>query len=377
MNTITRLIITLGALILVLAVLAGIKGLQIGKMIAQGEAYEPPPETVTAEKVRAVTWHRELAAVGSLQAVQGVVVSAELAGRVSRISFQSGSRVKAGQVLVQQEISSEVAEEKAALSEVGVTKKNYERARALLPDKVIAQSSFDDAKNSYDKALARLDNIRAAIAKKTIKAPFSGRLGIRQVNLGEFLETGQPIVTLQTMDPIYVNFLMPQNRMPELEKGLPVRVKADSLDNLEIRGAITAINAVVDDATRNIRVQATLRNPDEKLRPGMFADVIVVLPGGNPVLVIPATAVHYAPYGDSVFVVEQSRTETGVRVQSIRQQFVQLGEIRGDLVEVIAGVAPDETVVSTGVFKLRNGQHVVVDNEYAPEFHLNLQPDNA
>jgi membrane fusion protein (multidrug efflux system) len=377
------LLITILCLIVVVGILVTIRGLQIGRMVAQGKALVPPPETVTAAPVIASTWESLLTAVGSLQAVQGVTVSAELAGRVTRIAFESGTRVDAGNLLVQLDISAELAQQQAAQSDLLLARKNFDRASALLADKIISKSSFDDSKASYDRAVAQLDNIRAAIAKKTIKAPFGGRLGIRQINLGETLTVGQPIVSLQSLDPIYVNFHLPQQQLTDIRKGLPVRVTTGASDGRKIPGTITAINSEVDSASRNIRVQATLGNQEEALRPGMYVEVAVVLPARNPVLAIPATAVLYAPYSDSVFVVEENLVEENKEGKAaaaglvVRQQFVELGEKQGDFVAVHSGLKPGETVVSTGVFKLRNGQSVVVDNSISPEFRMAPDPDNA
>lgn len=373
-----RIVITIAGLILAVGGLTTIKGLQIGRMIAQGEAFVAPPETVTAAQVQNDTWETVLTAVGSLQAVQGVTVSAELPGRVTRIAFEPGTTVTAGQLLVQQDVSSELAQERAARSGLDLALKNFKRAEALLPEKVISKSIYDDRKAAYDTAVAQLDNIRAAIEKKTIRAPFTGRLGIRQVNLGESLEARQAIVSLQSMNPIFVNFLMPQQQMSRLEKDLAVRVTTDALPGRSVEGVITAVNSEVDSATRNIRLQATVKNSDNALRPGMFVNVAVVLPENRPVVAIPVTAVLYAPYGDSVFVVEDAPgDEHNTAGKVVRQQFVQLGETHGDFIAVRSGVTPGETVVTTGVFKLRNGQAVVVDNTVSPEFRMEPQPDEA
>lgn len=373
-----RILITIGGLILLVGVMSTIKGLQIGRMVAQGKANVAPPETVTAEQVLDDSWETLLTAVGSLQAVQGVMVAAELPGRVTQIAFEPGTAVAAGQLLVRQDISAERAQERAAQSELDLALKNFDRAKAMLPEKVISRSTYDDRRAAYETAAAQLDNIRAAIEKKTIRAPFAGRLGIRQINLGESLEAGQPVVSLQSLDPIFVNFLLPQQEISRLQKDLAIRVTTDALRERSIDGMITAINSEVDSTTRNIRVQGILKNPDEALRPGMYVNVAVVLPGKKRVLAIPATAVMYAPYSDSVFVVEDKpMDEGGAPGKVVRQQFVKLGEKRGDFITVRAGLKPGETVVSTGVFKLRNGQAVVVDNSVSPEFKLNPEPDNA
>ena len=319
-----------------------------------------------------------MTAVGSLDAVQGVTVTAEVTGKVVRIAFEPGSRVEAGDLLVQQDVSAETAQLRAAEATADLARINFERSKKLLPEKVVSQADYDNNRAQLTQSLAQVDNLRAVIAKKTIRAPFAGRLGIRQINLGQVINDGQAIVTLQSLDPIFVNFLIPQQQLALIRDGLEVRVSSDALDGEVINGKITAINPLVDAATRNIRVQATLANPQEHLRPGMYANVAIVLPKKDDVLTIPETAVVYAPYSDSVFVIEEKKGENGEPSgKTVRQQFVQLGEKRGDFISVVSGLKAGETVVSTGVFKLRNGQTVVVDNKLAPEFKLAPNPTES
>ncbi len=365
-------------LLVVVAILAGIKFLQIGTMIAQGKQMVPPPETVTSAAVTRESWETVLTAVGSLDAVQGVTITAEVTGKVTKIAFEPGSRVAAGDLLVQQDISEESARLRSAEATAKLAQINFDRSQKLLPEKVISQSDYDNNRAKLTQALAEVDNIKAVIAKKTIRAPFAGRLGIRMINLGQVINDGQAIVTLQSLDPIFVDFLLPQQQLAQIQAGLEVRVTSDALAGKITTGKITAINPEVDAATRNIRVQATLSNPDEQLRPGMYANVAVVLPHKEDVLAIPATAVLYAPYSDSVFVIETAKGKDGKPAgQTVRQQFVRLGEKRGDFIAVTSGLKPDETVVSTGVFKLRNGQAVVVDNKLAPAFQLAPEPTES
>jgi len=319
-----------------------------------------------------------LTAVGSLEAVQGVMVTAELPGKIVKIDFEPGSKVKAGDLLIQQDITSEKAQLRAAKTDANLTRMKLKRAKQLLADKVIPQSQFDTSNAEFEQAVARRDDIRATIAKKTIRAPFAGRLGIRLVSLGQVLNEGQDIVSLQSLDPIFANFLLPQQQLAKVREGMIVRVNTDVLSGEAIEGRITAINSEVDAATRNIRIQATVANPDERLRPGMYADVAIVMPSKLSVLTIPATSVLYAPYSNSVFVVEQNNGDENQQPQKIlRQQFVSLGEQRGDFVAVISGLKEDDAVVSTGVFKMRNGLAVVVDNTLAPEFKLEPQPEDG
>jgi membrane fusion protein, multidrug efflux system len=372
------IVFSIVGLLALIVVLGGIKGLQINRMIAQGKQYVPPPETVTTAAVQSQTWPSILTAVGSLEAVEGVTISAELKGKVVKIAFAPGSKVKAGDLLVQQDISLETAQLRSAEASMQLARLNLDRAEKLLPEKVITRSDYDSNEAQYKQAAAQVDQIRAAIDKKTIRAPFAGRLGIRMINLGQNLNEGDAIVSLQTMDPIYVNFQLPQQEMYKIRQGLKVKLTSDALSGEEIAGTITAVNPQVDAATRNIRVQATVANAHEQLRPGMFVNVTVVLPKPQNVLTIPATAVLYAPYSDSVFiVVDQKAGGKGGSGKVVRQQFVRLGEKRGDFITVNAGLKEGETVVSTGVFKLRNGQSVVVDNSLAPKFKLAPDPEEA
>ena len=363
------------AVVVLVGLLGGIKGLQIDRMIAHSKQFLPPPETVTTAVASPQNWESVLTAVGSLTAVQGVTVTAELTGKVVQIDFKPGSLAKAGEILVRQDTSSEEAQLRAAEAAATLAKLNMDRFEKLLSGRTIAQSQFDNAEATLKQAAAQADTIRASIAKKTIRAPFSGRLGIRLVNLGQVINEGQPIVSLQALDPIFVDFSLPQQQLSLVQPGQTARLTSDALPGEVVEGKITAINPQVDAATRNIRVQATVANPRELLRPGMFVNVSVVLPVRQPVLAIPATAVLYAPYSDSVFVVEEKVSEkSGQPAKVVRQQFAQLGEKRGDFVAVLSGLKAGDIVVSTGVFKLRNGQDVVVDNALAPEFKLNPKP---
>jgi membrane fusion protein (multidrug efflux system) len=372
-----RIIITIIGLTVLVGVIGGIKGLQIERMVTQGSQFVPPPGIVTTASVRNETWESVLTSVGSLVAVQGVIITAELSGKVVRVAFEPGSRVKAGDLLLKQDTTSEQAQLRAAEATVTLARINLKRLGKLLAGKTIAKSQHDDAEAQYKQASAQADAIRATIAKKTIRAPFAGRLGVRLVNLGQIINEGEAIVSLQSLDPIYVNFFLPQQQIAQIRTGLTVRVTTDALAGMEIEGEITAINPQIDVATRNVQVQATVSNRRESLRPGMYVNVSVVLPVEEEVLAIPATAVLYATYGDSVFVVEDSQNGQNPRpTKVLRQQFVRLGKKRGDFVSVVSGLKDGETVVSTGVFKLRNGQAVVVDNKLAPEFKLTPRPED-
>jgi membrane fusion protein (multidrug efflux system) len=296
---------------------------------------------------------------------------------VNQIAFTPGSEVEGGQLLLQQDTSEEKAQLRAARSRARLALKNLERARLLRRQNVVSESNLDALAAEHEQAAAAVDNILATIEKKTIRAPFSGRLGLRLVNLGEVLEAGQAIVSLQSLSPIYVNFQLPQQELGNLRPGIPVRAGIDKENRAPAEGIVTALNPVVDQVSRNVKVQATLDNGDERMRPGMFAQVDVVLPERRSVLIIPVTAVLYAPYSDSVFIIESKTTDDGQSQQVLRQQFVRLGEQRGDYIEVRSGLEAGQMVVSTGVFKLRNGMAVAVDNSLAPDFNVTTKPDNA
>jgi len=371
-----RIFLILIGLVLLIAVLSGIKALQIDKMIEASSQFVQPPEPVTTAKVISVSWENVLPSIGSLTAVQGVTIATELPGKVVEIVFTPGSRVKKGDLLLRQDTSSEEAQLPGAEASLTLSSRNLSRAKSLIAEEMISQSQLDTAQANFQQAQAAVDNLRSQIAKKTVRAPFSGRLGIRQINLGQSLREGDAIVSLQTLSPIYVDFQLPQQYLNQVRQDLPVRVTADGLPDQQSTGKITAINPQVNAATRSIGVQATLQNAEELLRPGMFVSVEVVLPKLQTVLSIPTTAVLYAPFGDSVFIIEEKQTEDGKKYLALRQQFIRLGEKRGDFVSVLSGLNAGESVVSTGVFKLRNGQVVVVDNSLAPEFKLNPQPEN-
>jgi len=377
MRLFTRVSIAIVGLLLVLGALGAVKGLQIKRMIAHGEAFSPPPQAVSATPVEQSTWEETLEAVGTLTAVKGIVVTAELPGKVVSLGFESGAHVTTGQLLMQQDTSIEAAQLKVAISERDLARKELERVRTLFNKKVVPVSQLDELRSRVEQTTAQVELIQANMAQKTLKAPFSGRLGIRQVDVGDVILPGQPVVTLQSINPIYVNFQLPQQYLADLQKDLTVRVNSDALGNQTLEGRISALNANVDKDTRNIEVQAVLTNKDERLRPGMYATVAVVMPFKKRVLTVPATAVNFAPYGDSVFLVETSQKENESDQLVLRQQFVQLGERRGDFVVVKQGVNLGQQVVSTGVFKLRNGQTVVVDNSKSPVFEMTPKPEDA
>ncbi|MFZ4856848.1 MAG: efflux RND transporter periplasmic adaptor subunit [Desulfuromonadaceae bacterium] len=368
-----RIFFAVAGILVIIAVLAGIKTLQIRSMIAGGKKFVPPPETVTTALVTSETRETSLGSVGSLTAVQGVTVSAEAAGKVMKIAFESGSPVAKGDLLMQQDISSEEAQLPGARAQATLAETELKRAQRMLADGIIAQTDLDKALAASLQAKAVVDTLRAAIAKKTVHAPFAGRLGIRSINQGQMLREGDQIVTLQALDPIFVDFSLPQQQLSQLKMGYPVRLSGDVLGTDTVTEKITAINPLVDSETRAVKIQATVSNKAERLRPGMYINASVGLPTRQQVLVIPATSVLYAPYSDSVFIVENAKEGKGLVV---RQQFIRLGEKRGDFVAVTSGLKAGETVVSTGVFKLRNGQAAVIDNKLSPQFQQSPKPEN-
>jgi membrane fusion protein (multidrug efflux system) len=368
-----KIIITTLSLLIVIGAIAGIKVLQIKKLISQ--KFQMPSESVSTAVVSPATWQQTLTSVGSLTAVQGVTVAAELDGKISEVDFDAGNAVKAGDVLVRQDTTVEEAELRSAQAEVHLAKVNLARTKELLSKGTVSQSQFDQDEATYEQAVAAADNIQATIDKKTIKAPFSGQLGIRLINLGQNLKAGDSIVSLQALNPIFVDFYLPQQELAQLKTGLSVRVSGDSMAGKSVEGKLTAISPDVDSSTRNVRVQATVDNDGGILHPGMFVDVAVELPVADKVLPIPATAVLYAPYGDSVYVVETtSDAKTGEKQLTVRQQIVRLGEQKGDFVAVVSGIKAGDTVVTSGVFKLRPGTPVVVNNSVAPDSKLAPTP---
>ena len=369
------------AIVLLSLVIGGIVFTKLGQFEVMGEAaanMEMPPETVTASTVNEDQWEQVVRATGSIVAVQGVTVSSEIAGRVTRISFESGTAVEAGDVLLQLDTSTEEAQLASAEAAAALARTELARVRKLIDRKLTSADAVDQAEAQVKETVAQVGVIRASIGKKTVRAPFAGRLGLRQVNLGEILREGTPIVSLQTLDPVYADFSVPQRELARLESGMQVRVHSDIAAGEVFHGEITAINPEVDPITRNVRVRALVSNPGGRLRTGMFASVEVVLPQSREVLAVPATSVLYAPFGDSVFVVEEQADEESAKVEKVlRQQFVRLGQERGDYIEITQGLEPGETVVSSGVFKLRSGTRVVIDNTLAPEASLDPQPSES
>jgi len=354
---------------------------KLGQFTAMGEAAQNmvmPPETVTAMQVEQVLWEDRITTTATVTAVQGVVVSAEIAGRVKQIDFESGSSANKGDVLIRLDTSSEDAQLASAKATAALARANLARVRKLDKQNLTSEDALDTAEAKVKETDAQVDNIKALIAKKTVRAPFSGRLGIRHVNLGQILREGDAIVSLQTLNPIYVDFSVPQKTLSRLKEDLQVNVTADAAPGVTFTGRIIAINPDIDLATRSVRVRAKVENIDEQLRPGMFVTTSVVMPEKKKVMPVVTTAIAYATFGDSVFVIEQQKDEqSGKTEQVLRQQFVRLGEARGDFIDIIEGLEPGETVVTSGLFKLRSGMKVTIDNTLAPEPSLDPQPSDS
>jgi len=365
--------VAVGGLIALIIMLVGIKVLQIGKMMSTPRVM--PPTTVSSVTVKEEDWAPVLSAVGSISAVQGAVVSAELGGVVSQVAFENGSTAKKGDLLLQLDASAEEAQMHTAEADLNLARADLERSRELVGRKVISKAEIDAAESKFKQKEGSVDQMRSMIAKKTVRAPFDGQLGIRQVNVGQMINAGQQVVPLTSLDPVFADFALPQQHLGQLTPGLDVHVTTDALPGRVFNGKLTAINSMVDSSTRNITLQATLENPDHALRPGMFAKAEVILPQKRKTLVVPGSAISYAPFGDSVFVIDKKKDEkTGKESQVIRQQFVRVGEARGDFVAITQGLKSGEMVVSTGVFKLRNGMAVTINNDLAPKPQVNPNP---
>jgi membrane fusion protein (multidrug efflux system) len=372
-----RMILMLVVAGVFIATIAAVKTRQIQSGMKAHASFQPPPETVTTVVARREQWPAVWNAIGSVAAVQGVTVSADLPGIVDKITFESGQPVAAGAVLVRLDTRQEQAQLAAAEAAWGLTDLNKKRAQGLVEQGISAQADLDRLAAEEKQAVARAGEIRATIERKTIRAPFAGVLGIRQVNLGQYLDAGAPVVTLQAIRPVYVNFSVPQQQVAVLKVGFPIHVTAEGATAVASDGRVTAVEAVVNETTRNIQVQATLANADGKLRPGMFVKTNVGMGAGEAAVTLPTSAILYAPYGDAVFIVEDMKGPKGQRYLGVRQQFVKLGNSRGDQVAVVTGVKDGEQVVTSGVFKLRNGAAVKVNNKVQPGNNPAPKPEDS
>jgi membrane fusion protein (multidrug efflux system) len=360
-----RLILVLGVVAVIIMALGFAKFRQIESAVHAG-AFQPPPEAVTSIVTQREQWPASMTAIGTIEAVHGVMVSADLPGTVARINFDSGKPVREGEVLVELDTRQERAQLAALQAQRDLAHVNFGRMEELVKEGVISRMEYDQATAQQKATEANVAEIRATIERKTIRAPFSGILGIRKVNLGQYLPAGSPVVSNQSLNPIYVNVGVPQQAAAQVHVGRKLRVTTEDVAGKVFAGSVTAIDSEVDQTTRNIQVQATLSNPEGKLRPGMFVQVEMPLGASRQVIALPASAINYAPYGDSVFVITDLKDPTGKTYRGVRQQFIKIEGARGDQVGVISGLNPGEEVVTSGVFKLRNGAAVQVNNKVQP-----------
>ncbi len=386
-ENVIRFLAVLGVLLIVVDVLAVLKGMQImaGKKMADAGAFLPPPTAVTTYIVHPDKWQPTLRSIGSLAAVQGVTVSADLPGIVKDILFESGKSVRKGDLLVRLVTDQEQAQLESAEANRDLMVYSLKRQKDLREKNTNSQSDLDTADANERQAEASVANARAAIERKTIRAGFDGVLGIRKVNPGQYLNSGDPIVALQSMDPIYADFTMPQQNLKDFGVGSVVQVRTDATGGQVFEGKITAINSLVDEATRNFQAQATIANHDGKLRPGMFANVDVLEAGSGEVLPVPSSAINYAPYGNSVFVlVRNMQPEKGDPLHpdgkpylGVEQHFVKTGQTQGDLVAVLSGLKEGDEIVSSGVFKVQNKGAVQINNTVKPGAEGNPHPEES
>jgi membrane fusion protein, multidrug efflux system len=351
--------------------------LVMGKMMAKG-AFNPPPSAVTTLVTETTQWQPSMDSVGTITAVNGVTISTDLAGIVSQINFDSGKEVHTGDLIIQEDITQELGQLHQAEAQRDLAKVNLKREADLLAKRTVSQQDYDTAESTYRQDEASVEQYKGLIARKTLRARFDGVLGIRQVNLGQYLNPGDAIVTLQSFDPVYVNFTLPQQDLSKLSVGQTVDVSADAYNDEIFSGKITAINSLVDQNTRNVQVQATFSNPNHKLRPGMFVKANVLMDHMNTVVAVPSTAIHYAPYGDSIFTVASEKDkQTGQTEKIVHEKFVKLGVTRGDMVAVISGIKTGEEIVTSGVFRLRNGGKISINNSNQPPQNLHPSPPDT
>ncbi len=371
---IKKFVIAILGFILVVLALGAIKVAQIKEMSSM--PHVTPATAVTSTEAKTVVWEPVIGAIGTLAPVEGVTAAADADGTVVKIAAENGALVKAGDLLVALDTSVEVAQLAAAEAGAALARLQFERASELVGKQTISKSEFDSATAQLNQAGANVSALKATIEKKHVRAPFDGRVGIRLVNVGQFVARGRALVPIQKLDPIFVNFNIPQRQLSSLVIGQKISVTVDAFAG-PFEGKIAAINSEVDATTRNVSVQAILANPEEKLRAGMFVQVAVTLPSGAPQIALPATAIAYAPYGNSVYVIEKMKAKDGKEYLGVRQQIVKLGVTRGDLVAIQEGVKPGEQIVTSGVFKLRNGSAVQVNNTVQPSESATPKPANT
>lgn len=339
--------------VLLIAALGVTKFFQIKAAIAEGAKHAPPPDSVTTVHVAPTRWISELRAVGTLAPEKGAVLAAEEMGRVSQIRFDPGQPVKAGEVLVEFDVAVEAAQVKAAQAQRDLAQSELNRQRELVSKGAGMKSTLDNAEMTLRTSNAEIERLNSVIRRKTVVAPFDGRAGVRLVNPGEVLQPGTPVVSVQALERLLLNFTMPQDALARIRTGQEVRLKVSGFEKENFTGTISAIDPNVDEKTRNVKIQAIVENTGERLRSGMFTEISVILDNAREVLAVPAPAVLFAPYGDSVYLVGPVKTPDGKEVTGVTPQTVKLGERRGDFIEVLSGLQPGQEIVSAGVFKLR------------------------
>lgn len=374
MNNAKSIGIAVASLLGIVAIAAGIKFTQFGAM-GEAQASTPPPsETVSTFTTEIQKWPNSYTAMGTVEASEGIVITAEVAGKVKDIRFKSGEQVKKGTVILVQESGNEQAQLSAAEARLRLARSNHDRLVELRKRNTVSQSDLDTGVQQMGSSLGDVNDLKATLDKKLVRAPFDGRLGIRQVDPGEDLQVGGEIVSLQATNSVRVNFPVPQFWLVQMNRGLPVEVNVGDGSNSTISGEITAIGAEISAVTRNAIVQSYLENEKNQLIPGMAVETKVTLSDPQEVLAVPSTAIIYAPFGDTVFVIEAGEKEGTFKA---RQQFVRLGKARGDFVEIVDGLKVGDVVASAGAFKLLNGQAVTVGALPTPEFKLEPTPADS
>jgi len=370
-----RFISTLFVVALLFVGMGAVKVAQIKEM--SSKPHVMPAASVSTFEARLENWQPVISSIATLAPVQGGTISADADGPILKVYVENGAMVHAGDLLMEIDSAVERAQLQAAEAQRVLAQLNAKRSTDLLGKNTISQSELDQATAQLNQAEGSVAALKATIEKKAVRAPFDGRVGIRLVNLGQFVSRGQALFPLQKLDSLYVNFKIPQRLLSELSIGQKVAVAVDAFATTHFEGLVTAIDSEVDASTRNFSVQATLANPNEELRPGMFAQVEVDLPAGAQQVVLPATAISYAPYGNSVFIVEKMKGQDGKEYLGVRQQFVKLGATKGDLIALTDGVKAGEQVVTAGVFKLRNAMPVQVNNTVQPSSDPAPHPANT
>jgi membrane fusion protein (multidrug efflux system) len=335
-----------------------------------------PPQTVSTAKAVTQDWQKEIVAVGSLRAQRGADLSTQVGGIVSAVHFESGAEVEAGTLLVELAAADDIAKLNALKAAASLANITYERDQRQLQAQAVSRQVVDTDEGNLKSAQAQVLQQQAIIDYKFIKAPFAGRLGIRQIDVGQYISPGLPIVSLQSLDSVFVDFTLPQQTIAQIKVGQKVTALVDSFPGTEFIGTIAALNSKIDLTTRNIQVRATIPNPDHKLLPGMFSTVRIAIGDVQKLVTLPQTAITYNPYGSTVFIVDDKKDDSGKSQLSARQVFVTAGDTRGDQVSVLKGISDGETVVTAGQLKLRNGSPLNVNNEVQPTNDANPKPAN-